>query len=50
MKRERRGTATQRGRTNDPVLSRRSALSSSGLVLLGTLAGPALGQTEGLLD
>jgi hypothetical protein len=47
MKRERRGTATQRDRTNDPMLSRRSALSSSGLVLLGTLAGPALGQTEG---
>jgi hypothetical protein len=30
----------------DSMLSRRSALSSSGLVLLGVLSGPALSQTE----
>lgn len=46
MKHERRDMATQRDRTADLVFSRRSALSSSGLILLGALAGPALGQTE----
>lgn len=47
MKHERRDRATKRDRTTDPIFSRRSALSSSGLVLLEALGGPALGQTEG---
>jgi hypothetical protein len=46
MKHERRDMATQRDRTTDRVFSRRSALGSSGLALLGVLSGSALGQTE----
>jgi hypothetical protein len=47
MKYEWRDRAAKRDRTSDPVYSRRSALSFSGWVLLGAVAGPALGQTEG---
>ena len=46
MKQQCQDMPTQGNRTTDPMISRRSAVSSSGLVLLGLLSGPALGQTE----
>ena len=46
MKQQCREMATHRDGTTDPMFSRRSALSSSGLGVLGLLSGSALGQAE----
>jgi hypothetical protein len=45
VKRQCQDMPTDRHETTDPMISRRSALSSSGLALLGVLSGPALSQT-----
>ncbi len=46
MKERRRSKLNYCYKATDPTVSRRSALRSSGLVLLGLLSGSALGQTE----
>jgi len=46
MKHQCRDMATHRDRTTDPMFSRRSALSSSGLALLGVLSGSTFGQSR----
>ena len=47
MEKQYRDMATHRDRRTARRFSRRSALGSSGLALLGALSGSALGQTEG---
>ena len=46
MKREDRSTLTCLRRMTDSPIARRAAMGSSGLAVLGVLAGSALGQTE----
>lgn len=46
MRQQSQDIATGRDEVIDPMISRRSALGSSGLALLGVLSGSALGQTE----
>lgn len=46
MKRQGLEKTTHRGRATDPMISRRSAVSSSGLAVLGLLARSVVGQAE----